>query len=350
MKYKKSNYLFLVRHKSLYYNKLTNSQINTYMKKYHLKPNQIDKIGMTHLMCACIYSRNDNNLLLVKLLLENNNNVETIDDSGRTALVYSLKYPGNIEIIKLLLKNRKYNSKYISQTFIHWSKTDYLPDINIGKILLNFGANIDYQDTNNRTALLNILNNYFYVNITEQVRFLLANGADINIIIDRPFNDLANEIRWISNIGKYLIESMEFITREGTTTITSDDLITKSKYRPMDYAIERYKLNGDLKIIGIFYDYGCHKMPKTNNKYIANYCQNIIQKINLFKSYFKTINQDLKMRRNEIIYKPNSLRCIISQLNWNTNADIKFKINDYPIFSFFGIHDERELDKYMPKI
>ncbi|AGD93034.1 putative ankyrin repeat protein [Megavirus lba] len=350
MKYKKSNYLFLVRHKNLYYNKLTTKQINTYMKKCHIKSNQIDKIGMTHLMCACIYSRNDNNLLLVKLLLENNNNVEIIDDYDRTALVYSLKYPGNIEIIKLLLKNGKYGSEYINQTFIHWSKTDYLPDINIGKILLNFGANIDYQDIDNRTALLNILNNYIHDNITGQVRFLLANGANINIITDRPFNDLANEIRWISNIGKYLIESMEFITTEGTTTITSDELITKSKYRPMDYAIERYKLNGDLKIMGILYDYGYHKMPKTNNICITSYCHNIIQKINLFKSYFKTINQDLKMRRNEIIYKPNSLRCTISQLNWNTNADIKFKINDYPIFSFFGIHDNRELDKYLTKI
>nr|WBF70228.1 ankyrin repeat protein [Megavirus caiporensis] len=345
MKNIKSDTIFLVRYKNLYNNKLNKNQIKNYVRYHNVKIQQSDKIGMTHLMCACIYSHNDSNLPLVKFLLEKNINVRKKDNTYRTALIYSLKYSNNIKIMKLLLENT-IGYMNINDVFIHWSKTNYLPDINIGTLLLNFGANINYQDIDNRSALLNILNNKKYVNITEQVRFLLANGANINIITDRPFNDLANEVRWISNIGKYLIESMEFITTEGTTHITSDELITKSKYRPIDYAIERYKLNNDLKIIDILYDYGYQKIPKTNNKYIIDYSKRIIEKINLSKSYFKTINQDLRIRRNEIIYKPGSLRYTIAQLNWNTNADIKLKMNDYHIFSFFGIHDERELTKY----
>ncbi|AVG46778.1 ankyrin repeat protein [Acanthamoeba polyphaga mimivirus] len=348
MKKNISDIIFLVRHKNLYNSKLNEKQIKNYIKRNNVNIKKSDTIGMTHLMCACIYSCNDNNLSLVKFLLEKNINVRKKDNTNRTALIYSLKHPGNIKIIKLLLENIM-SYVYVDEIFIHWSKTDYLPDINIGKMLLNFGANIDCKDIDDRSALLNILNNKKYVDVTEQVRFLLANGADINIITSVPFNNWANEIKWTSNIGKYLIESMEFITTEGTTRITSDDLITKPKYRPMDYTIERYKWNNDLKIIGILYDYGYHKIPKTNNEYIVDYSKRTIKKINLSKSYFKTIYQDLKICRNEIIYKPESLRCTIAQLNWNINADIELKINDYPIFRFFGIHDERELAKYLLK-
>nr|URM61862.1 ankyrin repeat domain containing protein [Mimivirus sp.] len=97
-----TNDLFLIEHDKLYNGKLNKQQIVDYIK--HINIHFIDKIFMTHLMCACIYSQNDSNLFLVQLLLEQNIDIECTDNTNCSALSYSLKNPGNTKILKLLLK------------------------------------------------------------------------------------------------------------------------------------------------------------------------------------------------------------------------------------------------------
>ncbi|AEQ33415.1 ankyrin repeat protein [Megavirus chiliensis] len=309
-----TNDLFLIRHDKLYNGKLNKQQIINYINCNNI--HFIDKIYMTHLMCACIYSQYDSNLFLVKLLLKRNIDIECTDNTYCSALSYSLKNPGNVKIIRLLLKNiPKNNMEIINDAFIYWSKTDYSPNISIGKLLIDVGININYLDIYGRSALFNIINNKKSNNIVDIVKFLLLNGSDINIIIStKPFSN------WLDK-----------------------------SYDLMDYAIERYKWNSDKKIISILYDFGYHQLPNTNDDHIINFSQKIVENINLSKTYFKTIEQDLKLRRDEIIYKPGSLRYNIIKSNWNLTNNI-LKSNDVDIFSYYKIYNKNELENIINEI
>ncbi|AVL94309.1 putative ankyrin repeat protein [Megavirus vitis] len=309
-----TNDLFLIKHDKLYNGKLNKQQIIDYIK--HINIHFIDKIFMTHLMCACIYSKNDSNLFLAQLLLNQNIDIKCTDNTNYSALSYSLKNPGNIKILKLLLEKIPKNNRHIiNNTFVYWSKTDYLPNINIGKLLIDAGVNIDYPDIDGRTALFNIINNKKFDHILHYVKFLLLNGANINTTTSiKPFSN------WLDK-----------------------------SYDLMDYAIERYKWNNDKKIISMLYDFGYHKLPNTNDDHIINFSQKIIENINLSKTYFKTIAQDLKLRRDEIIYKPGSLRYNIIKSNWNLTNNI-LKSNDVDIFSCYKIYNKNELENIINEI
>nr|WBF70253.1 putative ankyrin repeat protein [Megavirus caiporensis] len=307
-----TNDLFLIQHDKLYNGKLNKQQVINYINCNNI--HFIDKIYMTHLMCACIYSQYDSNLFLVKLLLKRNIDIECTDNTHCSALSYSLKNPGNVKIIKLLLKNiPKNNMEIINIAFIYWVKTDYLPNINMGKLLIDAGANINYLDIYGRSALFNIINNKKCGHIIDIVKFLLLNGSDINIIIStKPFSDWQDK-----------------------------------KYDIMDYAIERYKWNSDKKIISILYDFGYHKLPNTNDDNIINYSKKIMDNINLTKTYFKTIEQDLIIRYNEIIYKPGNLRYNIIESNWNLTNNISNNVN---IFNYSKIYNQNELESIIKEI
>ncbi|BCS82542.1 putative ankyrin repeat protein [Cotonvirus japonicus] len=311
---KQTNDLFLIEHDKLYNGKLNKQQIINYTKCINI--HFIDKIFMTHLMCACIYSQNDSNLFLVKLLLKHNIDIEYTDNTNRSTLLYSLKNPGNVKILKLLLKNiPKNNTHIINDAFIYWSETDYLPNVNIGKLLINAGINVNYENIYGRSALSNIINNKKYNDITHIVKFLLLNGANINTTIStKSFSN------WL-NI----------------------------EYDLMDHALERYKWNNDKKIISMLYDFGYHKLPNANDDQIINYSRKIIENINLSKTYFKTIEQNLKLQHNEIIYKPGSLRYNIVKLNWNSINNIQ-ESNDIDIFSYYKIYNKNELENIINEI
>ncbi|AUV58953.1 ankyrin repeat protein [Bandra megavirus] len=309
-----TNDLFLIRHDKLYNGKLNKQQIINYINCNNI--HFIDKIYMTHLMCACIYSQNDSNLFLVQLLLDQNIDIKYTDNTNCSALSYSLKNPGNTKILKLLLENiPKNNRQIINNAFVYWSKTNYLPNINIGKLLIDTGVNVDHLDIDGRSALFNIINNKKYDHILHHVKFLLFNGANINTTTStKPFTN------WLDK-----------------------------SYDLMDYAIERYKWNNDKKIISMLYDFGYYKLPNTNDDHIINFSQKIVENINLFKTYFKTIAQDLKLQHNKIIYKPGSLRYNIIKSNWNLTNNI-LKSNYVDIFSCYKIYNKNELENIINEI
>ncbi|AGC02419.1 ankyrin repeat protein [Acanthamoeba polyphaga moumouvirus] len=230
------NYLFLIKHKDLYNGKLNKKQIVNYINKNFILGYEFDKINMTHLMCACIYSQNDSNFELVKLLL-NESNIYRLDNTNRTALSYTLKNPGNVKILKLLLDNIEpgINSDLINDAFIYWSKTDYLPDTNIAEILINAGASVNYKNTDDSTVLINIINNRNYQDISHIVKFLLNKGVDIYMKTKvKPYDDIIKGIRWVSKISSVLFE-------------TDDLLNDEPEYDLMDHIIERYHRDKNIK-------------------------------------------------------------------------------------------------------
>ncbi|QGR54339.1 ankyrin repeat-containing protein [Moumouvirus maliensis] len=348
------DYLFLIYHKDLYNGKLHKIQIVNYIKKHSITTYECDKIGMTQLMCMCIYSQNDTNLELVKMFT-NGYNINLKDNTGRTALAYSLKNPGNVKIIRFLLdylqKIKPYDySRIINEALIYWSKTDYLPDIKMAEILINAGASVNYKDSIDLNVLINIINNRNYKDVSSLVKFLFEKGVNIYTFTKiKPTCDIFkskylginfyDKIGWSTNIGKKIVKSV------GNENVFFDDL--EPEYDLMDHFIERYKRDDSLRNISLLYDFGYRELPKTENKIIFDFAQNIINDIDFRESYFRKFGKDLIEKRNEIVYKPGSLRFQIMNFNWNKNFGGS---SDIKIIKFFGINDKMELEKIINNI
>ncbi|AVL95213.1 ankyrin repeat protein [Moumouvirus australiensis] len=350
------DYLFLIYHKDLYNGKLHKIQIINYIKKHLITRYEFDRIGMTQLMCMCIYSQNDTNLELVKMFT-NGYNINFKDDLGRTALAYSLKNPGNVKIIRFLLdylqKINPFNYlQIINEALIYWSKTDYLPDIKMAEILINAGASVNFKDSFDSNVLINIINNKNYKDISNLVKFLFEKGVNIYTSTKiKPTCDISknkylginfyDKIRWSTNIGKKMVKSI------GNEDVTIDNEYAEPQYDLIDHLIERHKRDGNLKNISLLYDFGYRELPKTENKIIINFTQNIIDDIDFRESYFRKFGKDLIEKRNEITYKPGSLRFEIINSNWNKNFGGS---SDNKIIKFFGINDKMELEKIIYNI
>ncbi|AKI79643.1 ankyrin repeat-containing protein [Acanthamoeba polyphaga mimivirus] len=351
------DYLFLIRHRKLYNGGLHKIQIANYIKNHFITRYDFDKISMTHLMCACIYSINDSNLELVKLLV-NNFNFTKRDNTDHTALSYAFKNPGNIKIIGFLLNYIESNyieSDYfaidqniINDALIYWSKTDYLPCIEMAKLLIKTGASINYKDCTGSTILINIINNKNYYNITDLVKFLLTEGVDIYALTTIcPDNNVVKE-KWTTSIGSKLIESVKFEIN-GEQIFPSyygdyDESCRKPKYSIMNHLIKRYCWDNNKRIISMFYDYGYRELPNTTNTSILEFTKQIVNDIEFRESYFRKFKPDLIEKQREIVYKPGSVRSEIIKLNWEINSGQTLNPNKY-IFDYFGINNLIELEK-----
>ena len=103
------------------------------------------------LACAC------NNVNAVKCLLQNGFNVELQDKNGKTCLDFALRYKGNPnETLSFLLKSgvdvsnarRNNDQTLLMQALCHHEKN--FREI---QLLIEHGANVDFQDQNGNTAL-----------------------------------------------------------------------------------------------------------------------------------------------------------------------------------------------------
>jgi len=126
----------------------------------------------SYLIVAC----QQKDIKSVKLLLEHNCDINIVNESGRTALIYAVE-TGNIEIVKLLLK---YNSdinigdKFGKTPFIHAVRYGH---IDIIKFLIKNSHKINQKDRKNKTALMHAIE----LGCTEIVDILLrTNKYNIN--------------------------------------------------------------------------------------------------------------------------------------------------------------------------
>ncbi len=287
----------------------------------------IDNYLNTHIMCACKYSYQDNNIEIIKFILNQtttkfshtyifNGIINDINVSRCSALEYAMELPGNKQIIKLLVKYGA-NVNYISYNkipLIIWASSNYAPDISIAKILLNAGANIDFYDYHHRTLLHCILKNEYCKNTYEIIKFLLDNGFDI-----------------------------DYETKMTARYSYFDRVIYYAERSIFAYAYIKYIQDNDIRIISLILDYGYnYSMIRTCDQKILK----IIDTINLRKTYFKSIKEEICDVKNEFIYRPGSLRFKLVSMNWYINSGYVYNcltLKNLDVLEYLGIFDEKDL-------
>ncbi|BCS83696.1 ankyrin repeat protein [Cotonvirus japonicus] len=335
----------LSKYESFYSKKISNSKIIKILFEDKINFLEKDIDNMNHLMCACFFSQNDNNIEIVKILLNLHINVNARNRYGETALLYSLKFPGNIEIIKLLLKhgaNIDAPNQYYLVPFLYWSQTKYQPDIIIGKLLLDAGTDINTIDNHGSNALINIILNDSSdnENTSKIVTFLLSKGIDFN------------QTSTIFPIGHW--------------NYPWDKYCTGEKWKPLNYAYSRYKIKGDFKTLQILLNYSRDYLLLEKIVIKDKPLLDIIESIKYYTYFFKTINEDLKETCDTLLFKPGGIRSKIMNINWNLNLNIVkncicrnkennhwnikhetfekcIEWNNFEIFNYFGICDTDKL-------
>lgn len=110
-----------------------------------------------------------------KILIENGANINAVDIEGWSALSYAVNN-GDIEIAKLLLENK---AKIKDELLIAIKSPIVESRINIMKLLIENGANINYTDENG----FNPLNIAIESGDMELTKFLITNGANVNSLM-----------------------------------------------------------------------------------------------------------------------------------------------------------------------
>ena len=110
-----------------------------------------------------------------KILIENGANINAVDIEGWSALSYAVNN-GDIEIAKLLLENK---AKIKDELLIAIKSPIVESSINIMKLLIENGANINYTDENG----FNPLNIAIESGDMELTKFLITNGANVNSLM-----------------------------------------------------------------------------------------------------------------------------------------------------------------------
>ncbi|ARF02625.1 SWPV1-006 [Shearwaterpox virus] len=215
-----------------------------------------------------------NNINMVKFLLSKRVDIDITDLDGRTSLHYCFEHNWiNIEIVKeLIIRNTNVNrkDKFKMSAFNHLlihsddiesarclleaganpnDKDEYVEKSmlqiavthkreNILKLLLDYGADINYRDVRGYSSLHYSVVRPDTTTMPNIVKVLVENGSDINIannILETPIFKASN-----SEIVKYLIENgadINVVNNNGYTLLSS-------RYRPTNDVI--------LPIISIF--------------------------------------------------------------------------------------------------
>lgn len=104
---------------------------------------------------------------IIKVLLEAGANVNTIDQSCYTPL----HWKRNVEVVELLIQS---GADVNTRSFHNWTPLHLIRDIKTAEALIKAGANVNAVDEFNNTPL-------FYQDTLEVIKFLIQKGADVNI-------------------------------------------------------------------------------------------------------------------------------------------------------------------------
>ena len=129
----------------------------------------------------------DDNLELIKILLNNGADVNTLSDRNINAILYSIRVE-HYKITKYLLNqpnidiNEQFNE---NKTYLH-NFIDYQVPLDIIQILIDKGIDINIQDDNLRTPLFTCIEESNYTDVSNEykkkvIKLLLDNNADITI-------------------------------------------------------------------------------------------------------------------------------------------------------------------------
>nr|WBF70181.1 putative ankyrin repeat protein [Megavirus caiporensis] len=352
---------------------LSNKYVNFYTRSHNNKNildcllktkinfHECDNYNISHLMLVCACSFGDKNLALVKFLIKQGINVNTIDIFDKSALDYSLGKQGNIEIIKLLIKNIM-DKSLLNKALLTWSNTHYLPNITIANILIKSGASINTTDDNGNSLLINIIREQLYDKLD------IFNDNFTYRFTHFIHNVEVTKLREKNNFYETIIKITKFLLTNGIDTklkssinpgyigsvIINWNKICKNKYSLLDYIFYEYDKQSDYnhfdkkqccnKLIELFIVYGCEYGPYLY-KLDSNHLE-IIKTIEFSKKYFKTINNELKNIYTEFIYQPGSIRSNMIKIQWDYHIGLDYydiKKSNQKLFDYFGINDEEKL-------
>ncbi|BCS82679.1 putative ankyrin repeat protein [Cotonvirus japonicus] len=329
---------FYKTYKNLNKNKKSQIKFKNFLHN-NVNVHQKDRYNMTHLMCVCMYSQNDSNLMLVEFLIWCNVEINCGDNALQTALMYALNFPGNIKIIELLIKNgsRCDHKNFKGENIILlWSKTRYLPCIKIGKILLEAGANINDITYEKKTILDFIVKNRH--NVNNVLKFVLQNGFDFSNTNQPNTNSFSRPNDLLFG-GLYFPRFSNFDCNINQYSFTKRIF---NKY---------YSNQNNISIISLLLDYGYnyndnnyfkHTLNKKNDKIILK----IINTIEYSKTYFKTIQEEINEIYYQLVYRPGGLRSKIIRIDWllyQNIGNIYETINDSKLYDYLGVFDEESL-------
>jgi len=255
-------------------NKIDIELVKTELKQCDI--NQKNDLGWTALMIACANSSilkqsdsSDNKI--IRLLLENNADVNLQNSDGLSALILASKYSSsasNPETVKLLLeykanvnlqitspKNNIPKIKSVETALmaasVHSASSETV------KLLLDHGANVNLRNSNGCTALMLACN---FNNTIDIVKLLIEYKTDIHLVDNLNQNALMiSGTNKKTSIYQYLAGN-SLHTYAGTVQQINE--LTDEHYNYITFQIKNSKNN--LKIIE--YLLACYKNKNTENK------------------------------------------------------------------------------------
>ncbi|AVL94102.1 putative ankyrin repeat protein [Megavirus vitis] len=274
-----------------------------------------------------LYNKNklDKNIIF-DYIKNNPNEINQTNGIGFTPLMFELdqqtrsykEYKFDIDLIECLLKNGAdtniitgYSVSALNLCF--WNAgIPRIEKLQIFKLLLNYGANVNISAGNKQT----LLHNAVRVNEYEMVKLLLEYGADINA----RDNDGSTPIMCLNDCHHdYDIGRVEYYKNK--------ELITNLllKYNP-NIAIENKK--------------GLNVLYKDHYLKIIHQYSSDLEK---YKLYMKILKKKIINKSSIILFQPDSMRSHILSIKWH-NYDYLWTCDNYPeIIDYFNIIDEQDL-------
>ncbi|BCS82600.1 putative ankyrin repeat protein [Cotonvirus japonicus] len=336
----------------------------------------INKDRYSVLTFVCRYSDSTSNIETVKLLLEKGANIHIISKYRNNLLMVACKY-STIETIEILLQHNikvNYSGKYDwtpLKLAIKYTKSQYV--IDVVKLLIKYGANVNYPTESNRfQSVLDLaikynpividlllksginqnINNrginpwsliYIYENIVNPDTYDDSSEGNCMKIYKNTsgqnINPLKNQINTnVLDIYYDLLKNGININIQDSDGLTA--LMLASKYC-------------NVNIIKILLDIGCdYNITDIHNRTVYSYlkyddnkiCKRIINTIKNTKLYMRKIHSNINLASNELLYQPNSIRAKLISMNWHINNNTIHDIssNDH-LYNYFGIHDTTSL-------
>ena len=144
-----------------------------------------------------------------KILIENGADVNAVDFEGWSALSYAVNN-GDIEIAKLLITNK---AKIKGELLLAIKSPIVESRIDMMKLLIENGANINYADENEFTPL----NTAIEIGDMELTKFLITNGANVNSLM--PYGGV-NLIGWA--ISENNMDLLQILIENGANVNYTD--------------------------------------------------------------------------------------------------------------------------------
>ncbi|AGD92374.1 putative ankyrin repeat protein [Megavirus lba] len=252
----------------------------------------------------------------------------------------------NINIIKLLIKcgsdvNAQNNNGTTPLMMASYYTNHY--DKNIVQLLLENKADPNIQRNDSLTALIFVS----YTNNLNLIKLLLQNGADPNL--QTNIGDTALMIVSKSNGNDNILEIMELLLQFGANPNIKNNFGDTALLLACHNQYIAEVMEILLRYISCSYAKDSKKLYFPLNSNILKYserCRNITEYYIYRNISFKNIMQELKIVQPKFIFRPTSIRIRIMILKWNLDNNILsqiIKLSNFELIDYLGTSDFDDL-------